>query len=167
MRRAGRAGLCRVAGSWVQRRKGCSRIPLADGTQWLAGRQPLVNALNVEAMLARQHPQLVAVPEALHAILSAGKRDSPGKNLRHSHMSQGVQCPAKPGQTLRVQGVHEASPAEQMFAGILELRAGPVVFDADCACLQGATSLGAKWTALVTVRATSAVVCSCCAENSL
>jgi hypothetical protein len=35
---------------------------LADGAQGPARRQPLVNALHVEAVLARQHPLLVAIP---------------------------------------------------------------------------------------------------------
>ena len=51
-----------------ERGEGLQRVPLADGAQRLARGQPLVDALQVEAVLAGQHAQLLAVPARMHIL---------------------------------------------------------------------------------------------------
>ena len=64
----GSGGGGRLSGSLllvsVEGREGLQGVPLANGAQWLAGRQPLVDALQMEAMLAGQHSQLLPIPAA-------------------------------------------------------------------------------------------------------
>lgn len=51
----------------IEGREGLQGVPLANGAQRLAGRQPLVDALQMEAVLAGQHSQLLPIPAAWHA----------------------------------------------------------------------------------------------------
>ena len=72
MQALGRAAI--VIPRLLHSHEGQGRVPLADGAQRLARRQPLVDALYVEAVLAGQHPELVPVPGQAHACTCSNSR---------------------------------------------------------------------------------------------
>ena len=61
-------------------------VPLADGAQGLALTQPLVDALHMEAVLAGQYPQLVAIPALHGAVRIEGLCDDGGLTVSSSGM---------------------------------------------------------------------------------